>query len=295
MIEANKIHHNVGLKDFNSWRVGGIARNFYICTDKNILSAHIKSKLMEYPLYFIGLGSNTLFRDGLIKGTIVLMSKAMGNIVQQPPYFYADAGISCSKLAKFVAKSGHKESAFLAGIPGSVGGALAMNAGCYGSETWDFISKVLLIDLNGNQFTRYKEEFDVGYRKVVNKKGLNEYFLGAWFVFPGGEKETAQTAIKDLLRNRKDTQPLEWPTAGSTFRNPPNNYAAKLIEDCDLKGHCIGGAQVSNKHANFIINIGNATALDIERLIEHIKKRVFEVKNITLETEIRFIGEEFGP
>ena len=293
MMEVNKIHHNVELKDFNSWRVGGIARNFYICTNKSILSAHIKSKLMEYPLYFIGLGSNTLFRDGIIEGTIVLMSKAMGDVVYETPYFYADAGISCSKLAKFVAKSGHNESAFLAGIPGTVGGALAMNAGCYGSETWDFISKVLVIDLNGNLFTRFKEEFDIGYRKVMNKKKKNEYFLGAWFVFPEGEKEPAEMAIKDLLRNRKDTQPLEWPTAGSTFRNPPDNFSAKLIEDCGLKGLTIGGAQVSSKHANFIINLGNATALDIEKIIKRIKKKVLEVKKITLETEIRFIGEEF--
>jgi UDP-N-acetylmuramate dehydrogenase len=293
-MEANIIHHNVSLKEFNSWRVGGIAKNFYICTDISVLSSHIKEKLMEYPLTFIGLGSNTLFRDGVIEGTIIMMNKAMGDIVQEHGYFYAEAGISCSKLAKHVAKTGHEGSAFLAGIPGTVGGALAMNAGCYGSEAWDFVSKVLLIDLNGNQVTRYKDEFDIGYRKVINNKSNNEYFLGAWFIFPEGKKEVAENAIKNLLRHRKETQPLNWPTAGSTFRNPPNNFAAKLIEDSDLKGFSIGGAQVSTKHANFIINLGNASAFDIEKLIKHIKIKVFEVKKITLETEIRFIGEEIG-
>ena len=289
-----RLRENVSLKDYNTWKIGGKAEYFYEPSDIKDLKLFLEL-LQNTPVTFLGNGSNVLIRDGGINGCVICLKNTLNNYFVKDEEYIFEAGLSCMKMAQITARENYEGLEYLCGIPGSLGGALAMNAGCYGSETWDFISKVLLIDLNGNQFTRYKEEFDVGYRKVVNKKGLNEYFLGAWFVFPEGEKETAQTAIKDLLKNRKDTQPLEWPTAGSTFRNPPNNYAAKLIEDCDLKGHCIGGAQVSNKHANFIVNIGNATALDIERLIEHIKKRVLEVKNITLETEIRFIGEEFGP
>jgi UDP-N-acetylmuramate dehydrogenase len=239
------------------------------------------------------LGSNTLFRDGVIKGTIIMMHKGMEDITQETNLFYADAGVSCSKLAKQIAKAGFSESAFLAGIPGTIGGALAMNAGCYGAETWDYVSKVLVIDIQGNQIIRNKDEFKTGYRKIINKNKKNEYFLGAWFNFPKGKTELAQNEIKTLLLNRKKTQPLDWPTAGSTFRNPLNNYAAKLIEDCDLKGYTIGGAQISKKHANFIINLGNASAMDIEKLIDYVRKKVFEVKKIMLETEIKFIGDNY--
>ena len=293
-MEKNIIHHNIELKTFNSWRVGGVAENFYICADKQILSNNIKKGLLSFPLYFIGLGSNTLFRDGVIKGTIIMMHKGIGDISQEINLFYADAGVSCSKLAKQIAKAGFARSAFLAGIPGTIGGALAMNAGCYGSETWDYVSKVLVIDAEGNQIIRFKEEFRTGYREVINKKKQNEYFLGAWFNFPKGQTVIAQNEIKKLLLNRKKTQPLDWPTAGSTFRNPHNNYAAKLIEECDLKGYTIGGAQISKKHANFIINLGNASAMDIEKLIKYVKGKVFEAKKIILETEIKFIGEDCG-
>ncbi|MFL3023835.1 MAG: UDP-N-acetylmuramate dehydrogenase [Methylophilaceae bacterium] len=294
-MEKNKIHHNIELKSFNSWKVGGVAENFYICADKQILSNNIKKGLLSFPLYFIGLGSNTLFRDGVIKGTIIMMHKGIGDISQEINLFYADAGVSCSKLAKQIAKAGFARSAFLAGIPGTIGGALAMNAGCYGSETWDYVSKVLVIDAEGNQIIRFKEEFKTGYRKVINKKKQNEYFLGAWFNFPKGQSELAQNEIKDLLLKRKKTQPLDWPTAGSTFRNPHNNYAAKLIEECNLKGYTIGGAQISKKHANFIINLGNASAIDIEKLIEYVRERVFDLKKIMLETEIKFIGDNYAP
>lgn len=291
-MEKNKIHHNIELKDFNSWKVGGIAKNFYICADKNLLAINIKNKALKLPLHFIGLGSNTLFRDGNIEGTIIMMHKGIGEINQQNNLFYADAGVSCSKLAKNVAKAGFAKSAFLAGIPGTVGGALAMNAGCYGSETWDFVSKVLLIDTDGKQIVRKRNEFKTAYRKTINISNKTEYFLGAWFNFPEGQTDIAQNEIKNLLLHRKKTQPLDWPTAGSTFRNPSNSHAAKLIEECGLKGHTIGGAQISNKHANFIINLGNASSIDIERLIEFVKEKVFTLKNIMLETEIKFIGDD---
>ena len=289
-MEKNKIYNDISLKKFNSWRVGGVAKNFYICSDKNLLAANIKNKVLKLPLYFIGLGSNTLFRDGVINGTIIMMDKGMSEIIFEDNEFYVESGTRCSKLARYVAKRGFKDSAFLAGIPGTIGGALSMNAGCYGFEIWDFVSKVLLVDLDGNEVVRDKTEFNIGYRKALNKNVQIEYFLGVWLNFPKGEITSAQKVIEDLLRHRKQTQPIEWPSAGSTFRNPVNNYAAKLIEECDLKGFTIGGAQISKKHANFIINLGNASASDIEKLINFVKKRVYELKNILLETEIKFIG-----
>ncbi len=289
-MEKNIIYQNIKLESFNSWKVGGVAENFYICADKNLLANNIKKKLLKLPLYFVGLGSNILFRDGVIKGTIILIHKGINNINREKNLFYADAGVTCSKLAKYIAKNGFQSSAFLAGIPGTVGGALAMNAGCYGSETWEFVTKVLVVDSHGNQIIRSKKEFDIGYRSARNLISKNEYFLGAWFKFPLGEKIQAQEEIKDLLIQRKNTQPLEWPTAGSTFRNPANYHAAKLIEECGLKGYTVGGAQISKKHANFIINLGNATSKDIEEIIEFTKKEVLRLKNISLQTEIQFIG-----
>jgi UDP-N-acetylmuramate dehydrogenase len=168
-----------------------------------------------------------------------------------------------------------------------------MNAGCYGSETWDYVQKVLMINLNGDQIERKKSDFQISYREVKNSN-KDEYFLAAWFKFPKGNKDKAENEIKELLAHRKNTQPLDWPTAGSTFRNPKDNFAAKLIEDCGLKGYQIGGAQVSEKHANFIINLGNASALDIEKIIIYIQKVVYEKKNIQLLREIKIIGDEIG-
>ena len=199
--------------------------------------------------------------------------------------------MSCSKLAKFIARNSFMHSAFLAGIPGTIGGALAMNAGCYGSEIWNFVETVLVINDKGEQFKRSKNEYITQYRKVINKKKLDEYFLAAYMQFPKGIREVAEEDIRVLLKKRKESQPLNWPTAGSTFRNPPNHFAAKLIEECGLKGFTIGGAQISKKHANFIINLGNASAFDIEELINHTITKVLEITKICLETEIKIIGE----
>ncbi len=292
-MEKNIVYQNVELKNFNSWKVGGKAENFLICDDIDKLVSFIKTKKIKFPITYIGLGSNLLIRDGGVKGTIVVMHGGLNKINRDKNFIYAEAGVSCSKLSKFAAKEGFVESAFFAGIPGTIGGALAMNAGCYGSETWEYVQKVLMINLNGDQIIRKKSDFKINYRQVENIK-KNESFLAAWLLFPDGDKEIAEKNIKELLAHRKNTQPLNWPTAGSTFRNPKDNFAAKLIEDCGLKGYKIGDAQVSEKHANFIINLGNANALDIEKIIIHIQKVVLDKKNIDLKREIKIIGEEFG-
>lgn len=291
-MQNDEILFDVPLRDLNSWRVGGVADQFYFCTDKEKLSYNLQKRNFKLPIMFIGLGSNTLFRDGGFRGTIIAMHKGLNHIKLEDQLFYAESGVSCSKLAKYIARLGYANSAFLAGIPGTLGGALAMNAGCYGSETWDFVDKVLTIDQNGIEHLRKKEEFDIAYRHVENKKNPQEFFIAAWLEFQQGNKEKAESDIKKLLEKRKLTQPLNWPTAGSTFRNPDGHFAAKLIEESGLKGYQIGGAQVSEKHANFIINKGNASASDIENLITYIKAEVFKQTKIKLETEIRIIGEK---
>ncbi|MGB1086315.1 MAG: UDP-N-acetylmuramate dehydrogenase [Methylophilaceae bacterium] len=291
-MQNDEILFDIPLRDLNSWRVGGVADQFYFCTDKEKLSYNLQKRNFKLPIMFIGLGSNTLFRDGGFRGTIIAMHKGLNHIKLEDQLFYAESGVSCSKLAKYIARLGYANSAFLAGIPGTLGGALAMNAGCYGSETWDFVDKVLTIDQNGIEHLRKKEEFDIAYRHVENKKNPQEFFIAAWLEFQEGNKEKAELDIKKLLEKRKLTQPLNWPTAGSTFRNPDGHFAAKLIEESGLKGYQIGGAQVSEKHANFIINKGNASASDIENLITYIKAEVFKQTKIILETEIRIIGEK---
>ena len=290
-MEKNTIYKDIALKKYNSWKVGGIAEKLYICADKDLLSEGINHKKISPPFTFIGLGSNLLIRDGGVKGTVIIMHGGLSEINLENNLFYAEAGVSCSKLAKFIARNSFMYSAFLAGIPGTIGGALAMNAGCYGSEIWNFVETVLVINDKGEQFKRSKNEYITQYRKVINKKKLDEYFLAAYMQFPKGIREVAQEDIRVLLKKRKESQPLNWPTAGSTFRNPPNHFAAKLIEECGLKGFTIGGAQISKKHANFIINLGNASAFDIEELINHTITKVLEITKICLETEIKIIGE----
>ena len=287
-MEKNKVYKNVSLTKFNSWKVGGNAENFVICSDINFLCELIKNNKVQKPIKFIGLGSNILVRDNGVKGTTIIMHKGLNNFFKEEELFYSEAGLSCSKFSKLIAKEGYTDSAFLSGIPGTIGGALAMNAGCYGSEIWSYVKKVLMINVNGELIERGLNDFIVGYRKIL-KKNEAENFIGAWFSFPKGKKIEAEEDIRKLLAHRKNTQPLSWPSAGSTFKNPDNNHAAKLIEDCGLKGFMIGDAKISEKHANFIINLGAAKAKDIEDLINHIKKIVLKEKNIKLIPEVEII------
>ena len=289
-MERNKVYKNVSLTKFNSWKVGGKAENFVICSDVIFLCELIKSKKVQRPIKFIGLGSNILVRDNGVKGTTIVMHKGLNNFFKEEELFYSEAGLSCSKFSKLIAKEGYIESAFLSGIPGTIGGALAMNAGCYGSEIWSYVKKVKMINADGDLIERDPNDFKVGYRQI-QKKNEVENFVGAWFSFPKGKKVEAEENIRKLLAHRKSTQPLSWPSAGSTFKNPDNNHAAKLIEDCGLKGFMIGDAKISEKHANFIINLGAAKAKDIEDLIKHIKKIVLKEKNIKLIPEVEIIGD----
>ncbi|MFM9835855.1 MAG: UDP-N-acetylmuramate dehydrogenase, partial [Methylophilaceae bacterium] len=254
------------------------------------LVTFMKSLDHAEPIFFIGLGSNLLVRDGGVHGTVIVMHQALGEICLDGEYIYAEAGVTCGKLARFSATNSKTGAEFMAGIPGTVGGALSMNAGCYGSVTWNIVHQTLTIDRMGHTHVRNASEFIAGYRHI-EMPIPSEWFLGAWFKLQNGVQEESNKKIKDLLATRLASQPLNLPSAGSTFRNPPNDFAARLIEESQLKGYQIGGAQVSPKHANFIVNVGEATALDIELLIRHMKDTVLEKQGVALQQEVRVIGE----
>jgi len=280
---------NEPLTRYNSWRVGGAADRLYIPAGLEDLQGFLSGLPETEPVRFIGLGSNLLIRDGGVRGTVVLMHNVLTGLQMQGDLLYAEAGVTCAKVARFSAKQSRQGAEFLAGIPGTVGGALAMNAGCHGSETWDIVNKVLTIDRHGVVHTREKSEFVATYRHV--DMPAQEWFLAAWFGLEKGDAASSELKIKQLLARRLATQPLNLPNAGSTFRNPPNDYAARLIEVSGLKGYSIGGAQVSEKHANFIVNTGSATAADIEQLIAHMQTVVKQQHGVDLEQEVRVIGE----
>ncbi|MEQ1776025.1 MAG: UDP-N-acetylmuramate dehydrogenase [Burkholderiales bacterium] len=281
-----------------SWRAGGVAARAYWPADVDDLSAFLRSISGTEVLYFVGLGSNLLVRDGGVRATVVfthwalrqirLLSTGENNIA-----IYAEAGIASPKVARFAALHGAAGAEFLAGIPGTVGGALAMNAGCYGGETWNIVETVRTIDRHGVVRQRAAGEFKIGYRSVVGTAG--ESFVAATFRIPRAMDDTSgqksRNKIKCLLSKRIASQPLQQPNAGSVFRNPPNDHAARLIEACGLKGTRIGGAEISRKHANFIVNTGGASAADIEALIDLAQNAVREQCHIELEREVRIIGE----
>lgn len=281
---------NEPLARYTSWRVGGQADRVFVA--ENIIELQMFMQTLDHaePIYFIGLGSNLLVRDGGVRGTVVVMHQALNELRIDGQYIFAEAGVSCGKVARFSASESKQGAEFLAGIPGTVGGALAMNAGCYGNETWNIVHQVLTINRRGETHVRNKSEFIPSYRHV-GMPMPDEWFLGAWFKLEIGNSEISLQKIKKLLATRLASQPLNLPSAGSTFRNPHGDFAARLIEASGLKGYRIGGAQVSPKHANFIVNVGDCTALDIELLIRHMKDVVIEKQGVALHQEVRVIGE----
>jgi UDP-N-acetylmuramate dehydrogenase len=233
-------------------------------------------------------------RDGGVRGTVVVMHNPGGMLAVQDGLVYADAGVASPKLARFAALHGCAEAEFLAGVPGTIGGALAMNAGCYGGETWTHVVRVEVLGRDGTFAIRTPADYRIGYRSVTERDGAppRGLFTAAWFRFPAGDTEAARARIKELLAKRIASQPLQLPNAGSVFRNPSGQHAARLIEACGLKGHAIGGAQVSTQHANFIVNPGrDARAADIEALIAHVRRVVRERTGVDLEPEVRIVGE----
>ena len=283
-----------------SWRAGGPAARVYVPADMADLQVFLSSLGADEPVCFVGLGSNLLVRDGGYAGTVVLMHRTRGEMRFEDGLIYAEAGVAAPKVARFAATNELEGAEFLAGVPGTVGGALAMNAGCYGSETWDHVVRVRVIARDGKLRERTRNEYEVDYRHCVRKNsgpvatddGDQEWFVGAWFRFRPGDALAARKRIKELLARRIASQPLELPNAGSVFRNPPGDHAARLVEACGLKGFAVGGARISDKHANFIVNpLRAATAADIEALIGHAQVAVKERFGIELVPEVRIIGE----
>jgi len=275
-----------------SWRAGGAAARAYTPVDLADLAAFVKAMRHDEPLLTVGLGSNLLVRDGGYDGTVVFTHGALKTLrLEADGSIYAEAGVASPKVARFAANHERAGAEFLAGIPGTVGGALAMNAGCYGTETWNLVERVLMLDRRGELRVRTAADFDIGYRHVGLKHAADEIFVAAWLRVPAGDGHAARARITALLERRIATQPLQLPNAGSVFRNPPGDHAARLIEAAGLKGVDDGGARVSEKHANFIVNPeGRASAAAIERLIYLVQARVKEMFDIELVPEVRIVG-----
>lgn len=276
-----------------SWRAGGSAKQFFKPADLADLQAFLPTLSKGEPLLFVGLGSNLLVRDAGFDGTVVMTTPTLHGLeidADDANIVCAGAGVASPHVAKFAAKHSLAAAEWLAGVPGTVGGALAMNAGCYGTETWEQVVDCTTIDRDGVLHIRQSTDYEIGYRHVAAKFSTEEWFVAARFRFQAGDADIAKTRIKELLAKRMASQPLDKPNAGSTFRNPPGDHAARLIESCGLKGFSIGGAQVSIKHANFIINTGTATAADIENLIAHMQDTVKKQTGVELVREVKIVG-----
>ncbi len=274
-----------------SWKTGGNAEYFYEPVDIEDLSEFISHLPEEMTVTWVGLGSNLLVRDGGLPGVVISVVGVLSELeFINGNELRIGAGVTCAKASRFAAKQALAGIEFLASIPGSIGGALAMNAGAYGGEIWRYVKQVETINRKGERKTYSKDQFNIGYRSV--SLANDEWFVSCVLQLDITNKDEIEKNIKQLLSERAAAQPLGQHSCGSVFRNPENNHAAKLIDSCGLKGIQIGGAAVSEKHANFIINTGDATSLDIESLIELVQAKVYEKHAIKLIPEVRIIGQK---
>ncbi|WP_303901774.1 UDP-N-acetylmuramate dehydrogenase [Thiohalomonas denitrificans] len=285
-----ELRENETMARHTTWRAGGPAERWYRPADIDDLTLFLGSMAADEPLYWVGLGSNLLVRDGGIRGTVISTAGTLGRLEKRGRgRVRIEAGTACAKTARFCARADLAGAEFLAGIPGTIGGALAMNAGCFGSEIWERVVEVETIDRFGHRRTRSPADYRIGYRSVQGPAG--EWFVAAELAFAAGDTEEATRQMRSYLDRRAANQPIGQPSAGSVFRNPEGDHAARLIEASGLKGTCIGGACVSDKHANFIINKGEASAGELEQLILRVVDRVREHSGVVLEPEVRIVGE----
>ncbi len=285
----DELRINEPLAKHTSWRVGGHAQRFYRPTNVQDLALFLLSLPETEPLLWLGLGSNLLVRDGGFAGTVISTAKTLQKLDVKDGLITAEVGVYCGKLAKQVARSALTGAAFLSGIPGTIGGALAMNAGAHKSDIWRFVVNATTIDRNGILRTRKPDNFRVGYRHVELPDG--EWFITVSLKFDDGNTDIELDRIRTSLKLRNNTQPVHQLCAGSVFRNPEGDFAGRLIEITALKGLTIGGASVSDKHANFIVNNGTATATDIESLILLVQQKVESAQGIKLSPEVHVVGE----
>jgi UDP-N-acetylmuramate dehydrogenase len=286
---STRVLHDVPMSKHTSWHVGGPADIFFTPRDVMDAAGFVRQLPAELPVLWIGLGSNLLVRDGGIRGAVVATHGALGALERlSATRIQAEAGVPCGRIARQCVKWGLGPAEFFAGIPGTLGGALAMNAGAWGETTWKHVVEVDVLDRRGIRHTRAPSDYDIGYRSV--KGPADEWFIGARLEFdriPGVNSD----AIRELLDKRKQSQPIgEW-SCGSVFTNPPGDHAARLIETAGLKGFRIGDASVSEKHANFIINHGAARAADVEAVILHVQSAVLKFHGTLMHTEVRIVGE----
>ena len=285
-----RIRREEPMSRHTSWHVGGPAEVFFTPEDRADLAEFLRGLPAEVPLVWLGLGSNLLVRDGGIRGVVISTRGTLDRLERRSETsVYGESGVACARIARQCIKWGLGPAAFFAGIPGTLGGALAMNAGAFGEETWPHVTEVETIDRRGREHRRPAAEYRVGYRQV-EPPAPEEGFLAATLRFetaPAG----SESAVRELLERRRATQPIgEW-SCGSVFTNPPGDHAARLIEASGLKGAAVGGASVSSKHANFIINHGTASANDIESLIRRVQETVERAHGLRLRPEVRIVGE----
>ena len=285
---------NASMARMTTWGTGGTAERVYAPADVEDLADFLAGLALGDPVLWVGLGSNLLVRDGGVDGVVVLTSRGLGRIEEPGERLVrAGAGVPCAKLARYLGAKGYAGGEFFAGIPGTVGGALAMNAGAHGGETWDLVQRVETIDRGGRRRRRPRSEFEVGYRSVRGRDG--EWFTGADLRFAPADPAAVRARTRRLIRARAASQPVGQRSCGSVFRNPPGDHAGRLVEACGLKGARVGGAVVSEKHGNFIVNEGAASSSDIEALIGRVRSRVFDETGIDLVPEVRVVGRPPPP
>ena len=283
------LRRNEPMSRHTVWAVGGPAERFYRPADLDDLAVFLARTTDAEPIHWVGLGSNLLIRDGGLPGSVVSTSGLLNRLeLTDGGKVRVQAGVACAKVARFSARHDLGNTEFLAGIPGTMGGALSMNAGAFGGETWEIVSQVQTIDRQGTLRTRAAREFTIGYREVAGP--AEEWFVSAELIPKPGVGKESMAKIRALLRERSESQPTGLRSCGSVFRNPPGDYAGRLIEACGLKGKQIGGAEVSTKHANFIINTGEASASDIESLMHLVHDTVEGKLRVSLVPEVRVLG-----
>jgi len=285
-----RVRRNEPMSRHTSWHAGGPAEVYFEPRDRTDLASFLRALPRDTAILWLGLGSNLLVRDGGLRGVVIATSGALERLERvSETTVYAEAGVACARIARQCIKWGLGPAEFFAGIPGTVGGALAMNAGAFGGETWTHVVEVETLDRRGRQHTRAAGEYTASYRHV-RAPVEEEWFVATKLTFER-RPQANEVEVKALLARRKASQPIgEW-SCGSVFMNPPGDHAARLIEDAGLKGARIGDASVSVKHANFIINHGNARAADLEGLIHYVQEAVERQHGVRLDTEVRIVGE----
>jgi len=292
IVGAENIRLNESMKNHTSFRLGGPA-DILVMPDSRESLGRVLSfcKSLGMPVLVIGNGTNLIVRDKGIRGVVIKIYDRFNKVAVRENIIEAEAGLLLSRVSNIALENGLSGLEFASGIPGTLGGAVVMNAGAYGPEMKDVVVNTEYMDMDGNIRELHGEQHKFGYRTSVLQKEPG-VVLNTQLQLKSGNRQEIKAMMNDLNKRRKERQPLEMPSAGSVFRRPEGYFAGKLIEDCGLKGFRIGGAEVSQKHAGFIVNTGNASARDVVNLIGHIQASVKTKFGVELETEVKIVGEE---